>query len=146
MTFNVQLAHKVLAVIESQPDTWEQGNWANPRDCGTAYCFGGWSAVLGGYRPVADLNPEAATCQACAFYLVAKDSDRSTTPWCNMCGVHGNSGTMVIDVHDAAIKVLGGHDISSKKGTYRLADLFSGQNSLKRLHKLVRHLARGSVE
>lgn len=51
---NVELLRKTLAHIEANPDQWFQQSWMEPiegateNECGTAYCFGGWAAVLHG--------------------------------------------------------------------------------------------------
>lgn len=45
--FNGDLADKVLAQIIADPETWNQREWATETECGTAYCFAGWTVKLG---------------------------------------------------------------------------------------------------
>jgi len=47
---NIELAKKVLAQIESHPETWDQGQW----HCGTAHCFAGWVQILSGQKMCTD--------------------------------------------------------------------------------------------
>lgn len=41
----------VLAQIEREPETWDQGDWGPIGPvCNTSYCFAGWAAVLSGAK------------------------------------------------------------------------------------------------
>lgn len=42
------LARAALEAIRASPDRWKQNNWVSERECGTAYCFGGWVITLAG--------------------------------------------------------------------------------------------------
>jgi hypothetical protein len=45
---NTELLRLTLKHIEETPELWVQREWATPTECGTAYCFAGWAAVLSG--------------------------------------------------------------------------------------------------
>jgi hypothetical protein len=47
---NHSLFVQVLAQIEREPRTWDQGMWATRRECGTSYCFAGHACVLTGHE------------------------------------------------------------------------------------------------
>lgn len=60
MTFNADLAERVLAKIRDEPEGWDQDSWEN--ECGTTRCFAGWALHLSG-QPVTSregLTPERA--------------------------------------------------------------------------------------
>lgn len=48
MTFNKELANRVLEQIEAHPETWDQSEWAcfSDNECGTSHCFAGWAVML----------------------------------------------------------------------------------------------------
>ncbi|WP_119728368.1 hypothetical protein [Thermomonospora amylolytica] len=45
---NVSLLRLVLTHIEMHPHQWNQRDWRTLSECGTAYCFAGWTVVLSG--------------------------------------------------------------------------------------------------
>ena len=48
---NTSLLRLVLKHIEMHPNQWEQEVWQDPTaECGTTYCFAGWTIVLSGGR------------------------------------------------------------------------------------------------
>lgn len=48
MTINKKLLLDVLAKIEADPKSWDQGYWF----CGTAACFAGHACLLSGDKPI----------------------------------------------------------------------------------------------
>ena len=69
---NIPLMRKVLAHIDAEPDSWEQGGWGvrwsstsgtnfidmserktvDDMSCGTAFCFAGHTALIEGWQPL----------------------------------------------------------------------------------------------
>jgi len=47
---NVKLLNRILDIIETDPDHWDQETWVTETPCGTAYCFAGWAVHLNGYK------------------------------------------------------------------------------------------------
>ncbi|MET0426648.1 MAG: hypothetical protein ABW046_22465 [Actinoplanes sp.] len=43
---NIELLDKIITQIEEHPELWNQGVWAAPTECGTAYCVAGWAASM----------------------------------------------------------------------------------------------------
>lgn len=43
---NTELLQRTLAQIEAHPEQWDQRNFASQVNCGTSYCFAGWSIAL----------------------------------------------------------------------------------------------------
>lgn len=43
---NTELLQRTLAHIEAHPDQWDQTMWATKTECGTAYCFAGWTVAI----------------------------------------------------------------------------------------------------
>lgn len=53
---NIPLLLQTMAHIEAHPKQWNQGSWIREdSDCGTAYCFAGWAAVLSGAKFAKDV-------------------------------------------------------------------------------------------
>lgn len=46
--------NRTLAHIEANLSLWDQTQWAVKTECGTAYCFAGWSLQLEGIRVCLD--------------------------------------------------------------------------------------------
>lgn len=44
MSFNAELAHTALRMIEQNPEAWDQSEWR----CETSYCFAGFVAIAAG--------------------------------------------------------------------------------------------------
>lgn len=53
---NIELLDRIIAQIEAHPELWDQGTWARPTECGTAYCVAGWVAELTLPLPLAIRN------------------------------------------------------------------------------------------
>jgi hypothetical protein len=49
---NVDLLYKVLDHIRENRDQHDQSSWARKTDCGSSFCFAGWTVQLSGYEIV----------------------------------------------------------------------------------------------
>lgn len=47
--FNVPLARKVMEHIVENPDEWDQAEYGQRTECGTAFCFAGHTVLLAGH-------------------------------------------------------------------------------------------------
>lgn len=47
-TPNLGRLQQTMSHIENNLELWIQDDWTTPTDCGTAYCFAGWTVVLAG--------------------------------------------------------------------------------------------------
>lgn len=113
MSVNVELLQRTLAQIEAHPELWEQREWRTETDCGTAYCFAGWAAVLSG-----------------AAFVRHEDGSLSYEY------VIPPGGGDSIWIQDYAAQVLG-------IGSRHAMDLFDGYNTLADLRAFVGELTAG---
>jgi hypothetical protein len=49
---NVDLLYKVLDHIRENQDQHDQSSWARKTDCGSSFCFAGWTVQLSDYEIV----------------------------------------------------------------------------------------------
>lgn len=110
------LARAVLAHIEAHPETWSQGNWAIRTDCGTAFCFAGWTVALSGGKFVWNASE-------------IEDVDEEAS---YVTGVPGTAGAPSIGW--AAAKLLG---LVYDPLAGCAAHLFAGENTLDDLRDMV---------
>ncbi len=126
-TPNVELLDRVLAVIEADPDHWNQSDWRQPSidGCGTAFCSAGWACELDGgtWATGSDgLHSE---------YLVARDGETLGPT---------SRGVKMTFVRDRALAVLGLTESEAHA-------LFSGNNGLPALRRQVNRIkARAAAD
>ena len=114
MTFNTELAERVLTRIKDKPETWDQSAWAITSDvCGTAYCFAGHALAELGYKMICDAS--APDGQLYASDAVAPNGRQ-------------------VSIEEMARKKLG-------LTWDQASQLFNGDNSLDDLEKMVKHYA-----
>ncbi len=129
---NVELLRKTLAHIEAHPQTWFQATWAEliegaaENECGTAFCFGGWAAVLHGATITVDDAPDGV-----ADVLVTPPPGEPANRY-DPAADHWDE----IDIHAYARGVLG---LTYEQGV----KLFDGFNTLDDLRRIVSELCEG---
>lgn len=111
-TPNAALARRVLEHIEAHPDSWLQSLWAQRSECGTTYCFAGWTIAL--------TNPDAQ------FHFV----DRGTWVAADVL-IPGTGGHQ--EIPEAARNLL-------NLSQYAAGQLFDARNSLDDLRAMVAEL------
>jgi len=116
-TTNPRLMRDVLAHIERNPETWNQGSWAVRTDCGTSYCYAGHAvAMVGGRINIEESTAEVAT-------LPEDVRDRFTREH--------------VAISAAARAVLGLEPTTAER-------LFAGGNTLSDLQRLVGEICKGA--
>lgn len=134
---NTELLKKTLAHIETHQDQWSQNNWITPAEyrdnpeCGTAYCFAGWSVALSGYRitkeghvPVSQLPPKVLF--AIDEDEIWEDYDKET-----------DRDVLMASIADVATLLLG---VPPWGGPFRRNHLFGAHNTLNDLRRHVAEL------
>lgn len=43
---DIERLEAVMTQIRDNPETWDQGEWAQETECGTSYCFAGWAVEM----------------------------------------------------------------------------------------------------
>lgn len=146
MTFNVELAQKTMEQIEENPDYWVQTSW----HCGSSYCFGGWAAVLSGYRPLnvrAD-GEQFYECIRCYEYVALRKGDArllrqagimtAALTWPDVCSLHGIRGVKVAEIQYVATLVLGLNNNQAQQ-------LFESSNSMGALRDCIEDYAKAEA-
>lgn len=110
---NTKLLKRTLNYIEAHPDEWDQKHWASWTQCGTAYCFAGWTVALAHPGASPDFSEGASPDGETTGYVV----------------VDGES----VDIEEFATELL---DLSGEQADA----LFCATNSLDELRRQVAEL------
>jgi hypothetical protein len=70
---NTELLNRTLKYIETHPKKWNQRHWASWTECGTAYCFAGWTVALAHPGASPDFSEGASQDGETTGYIVVDD-------------------------------------------------------------------------